>query len=95
MSGVLLSAIDASIGNLDTTITNWNDASKHIVAKKSGAPIWILTIEVDYGDIYLFRASLKGLKSLVLTITAYDLNVDIREIAALDNLEAFSEEKFS
>jgi hypothetical protein len=30
----------------------------------------------------------------VLTITAYDLNVDLREIAALDNLEAFSEKAF-
>ena len=93
MSGALLSAIDASIGNLDITIANWNDSSKHIVAKEkrdtdNGY------IEVDYGDIYLFRASLKELKSMVLTITAYDLNVDIREIAALDNLEAFSENDF-
>jgi len=92
MSGALLSAIDASIGNLDTTISNWNDSSKHIVAKeKRGTDI---DIEVDYGDIYLFRASLKELKSMVLTITAYDLNVDIREIAALNNLEAFSERGF-
>jgi hypothetical protein len=92
MSGALLSVIDASIGNLDTTIANWNDSSKHIVAKeKRGTDI---DIEVDYGDIYLFRASLKELKSMVLTITAYDLNVDIREIAALDNLDAFSERGF-
>jgi hypothetical protein len=92
MSGALLSAIDASINNLNTTITNWNDANKHIVAKeKRGTD---MDIEVDYGDIYLFRASLKGLKSLVLTITAYDLSVDIREIAALDNSEAFSEKNF-
>jgi hypothetical protein len=92
MSGELLSALDASIGNLDTTIATWNDTSKHIVAKeKRGTDI---DIEVDYGDIYLFRASLMELKSMVLTITAYDLNVDIREIAALDNLEAFSEKDF-
>lgn len=92
MSGTLLSAIDASINNLNTTITNWSDASKHIVAKaKRGTD---MDIEVDYGDIYLFRASLKGLKSLVLTITAYDLNVDIREIAAQDNSGTFSEKNF-
>ena len=92
MSGTLLSAIDASINNLNTTIANWNDSSKHIVAKeKRGSDV---DIEVDYGDIYLFRAGLKGLKSLVLTITAYDLNVDIREIAAQDNSDAFSEKKF-
>jgi hypothetical protein len=92
MSGALLSAINASINNLTTTITYWNDASKHIVAKeKRGSD---MDIEVDYGDIYLFRASLNGLKSLVLTITAYDLNIDIREIAALDNLEAFSKKNF-
>lgn len=92
MSGALLSAIDASIGNLDITIANWSDSSKHIVAKeKRGTD---MDIEVDYGDIYLFRASLKELKSLFLTITAYDLNIDIREIAALDNLEAFSEKDF-
>ena len=92
MSDALLSAIDASIANLNKTITIWNDAGKHIVAKeKRGTD---MDIEVDYGDIYLFRASLKGLKSLVLIITAYDQNVDIREIAALDNLEAFSEKNF-
>ena len=59
MFGALLSAIDASIGNLDITIGYWNDASKHIVAKeKRGTDI---DIEVDYGDIYLFRASLRSL----------------------------------
>jgi len=92
MSGTLLSAIDASIGNLDTTIANWNDSSKHIIAKEKRSTN--TDIEVDYGDIYLFRASLKELRSMVLIISAYDLNVDIREIAALDNLEAFSERDF-
>jgi hypothetical protein len=92
MSGALLSALDASIANLDTTIANWNDSSKHIVAKeKRGTDT---DIEVDYGDVYLFRATLKELKALVLIISAYDLNVDLREIAALDNLEAFSESDF-
>jgi len=92
MYGALLDAIDASIGNLDTAIANWNAIGKHIVEKeKRGTDI---DTEVDDGDIYLIRSSLKELKSQVLTITAYDLDVDIREVAALDNLEAFSESNF-
>jgi hypothetical protein len=92
MAGALLSAIDASIGNLDTTIAGWNDAGKHIVAQEKRNSD--SDLEIDLGDIYLFRAILKELKSLTLITSAYDLNVDLREMAALRNLEAISEGNF-
>jgi len=89
LSGALLNAVNESIANLDITINMWSDTDKHIVANAKTR--WDTDIEIDYGDIYLFRAGLKMLKSMVLAITAYDMNVDLREIAALKNLEAFSE----
>jgi hypothetical protein len=41
-----------------------------------------LNLEVDYGDVLLFRAGLKALKAAVLIATAYDLNVDPRWLVA-------------
>ena len=39
--------------------------------------------EVDEGDYYLFRAGLKAMKAVLLIITAYDLDMDVREVVAL------------
>jgi hypothetical protein len=84
----LLNAVDESISNLDVTLNTWTESSKHIapVANTNRD----LDLEIDYGDIVLFRASLKALKSLILIASAYDLDIDLREIAALENLEAFT-----
>jgi len=83
----LLNAVENSIANLDVTISNWNADSKHIaVIANTGRD---QDIEMDWGDAWLFRSFLKAFKSVILVVTAYDLDVDVREIAALDNLEAF------
>ena len=82
----ILNAVNESINNLDVTIGAWDENSKHIapVANTNRD----LDLEIDYGDIMLFRASLKAFKSLILITCAYDLDIDLREIAALENLEA-------
>jgi len=81
-----LNAVNASIANLDLTINNWNSSSKHIaLSANTGRDE---DIELDWGDAWLFRSFLKALKAIILVVAAYDLDVDLREIAALENLEA-------
>lgn len=87
LCGAFLTALNDSLSNLDTTITQWTDSDKHVVAKeKLGTD---KDIEFDYGDIYLFRAGLKAFKCLVSMISAYNLDIDVRELVALFNLEVF------
>jgi len=82
----LLNAVDASISDLDVTLGIWTATDKHIATvANTGRDS---DLEIDYGDILLFRACLKGLKSIILVASAYDLDIDLREIAALRNLEA-------
>jgi len=90
LAGPLLTALNASISNLDTTLSYWTD--KHIIPKATAGTDY--NIEVDNGDIYLFRAMLKFAKTVVLIVTSYDLDVDIREIAALINIDAFNSKDF-
>ena len=89
LSGQFMTAINASIANLDITANQWNDTSKHIILKENFGfdPEAIYDIEMDYGDIYLFRSVLTAMKALALIITAYDIDVDLREIAALSNMD--------
>ncbi len=87
----LLNAVEQSILNLNATISNWNEDSIHIAPiENTGRDT---DIEMDWGDAWLFRSFLKAAKSLILVATAYDLDVDLREIAALENLEAFRFDK--
>jgi len=47
-------------------------------------------LEVDYGDIALYRSALHALKSLILILDAYDLDVDIDDIVAEIENDDFS-----
>jgi len=88
LAGPLLAALNDSIANLDTTIADWSidpDTKKHIIA--ASLIDSEMDIEFDYGDVLLFRAGLKAAKSLVLIISAYDLNVSVRELVAFGNLD--------
>jgi len=87
-AGAVLDALNASIANLDTTLGTWTETSKHIVSKTK--TLDDLDLEWDYGDILLFRAGLKMAKAFVLTATAYDLDVDVREVIALGNIDALN-----
>ena len=86
MQNELLNAVNASIANLNVTIDNWSPVDKHIaVIANTGRD---QDIELDWGDAWIFRSFLKAFKSIILIITAYDLDVDLREMAAKENLEA-------
>ncbi len=81
----LIPAVNNSISNLDTAVTNWTSTDKYIIPQA-----YLETdadIEFDYGDLLLLRAGLKGLKSCLLMIAAYDLDVSVREIIALANAD--------
>ena len=102
IGGPLLTALNASIADMDEVLyyvelanreTNpvTVDTSEVINAQDidpAGADD--PDIEIDEGDYYLFRAGLKAAKAFALIVSAYDLDVDIREIVALFNLEAFN-----
>ena len=91
-AGPVLAAVNASVSNLDAAISGWNNASKYIISKtKLGSDH---DLELDFGDLYLLRAILKMVKSLILTATAYDANVDVREIVALINVDQFKAQDF-
>lgn len=42
-------------------------------------------IEVDYGDVIVLKSALYMLKSSILIATAYDLNINLRELLVLGN----------
>jgi len=86
LAGPLLTTINASIADFDSTINNWTTPWKHVIPADKFDPG--LGLEFDEGDIYLFRAGLKFMKAFILIITAYNLDVDTREIFALGNLDA-------
>ncbi len=103
IAGPLLDALNASIQNMDEVLYYCGiadqfglDTSEIITAEEidPDADPSDPDIEIDEGDYYLFRAGLKTMKAFVLIITAYDLNVDIREIVALGNLDAFNVKNF-
>lgn len=83
-----ITTLTGSIANLDTAVSNWTPADKHIIPQT-----YLLTdadIEFDYGDLLLLRAWLKGIKSTLLFISAYDLDVNVREVIALSNADMFN-----
>jgi len=85
LAGPLLTAINDSIVNLDITIANWSSSDKHII--DASLIDSEMDIEFDYGDVLLLRAALKAAKSLVLIVSAYDLDVSVRELVAFGNLD--------
>ena len=99
IEGPLLTALNASIADMDEVLYYCGiadqfdiDTSEVINAQDIDPEAGVddPDIEIDEGDYYLFRAGLKAAKAFALTVSAYDLNVDIREIVALLNLEAFN-----
>jgi hypothetical protein len=82
----LLNAVDESISDVNVTLGIWTATDKHIApVANTGRD---MDLEIDYGDILLLSACLKALKSMILIASAYDIDIDLREIAALENLEA-------
>lgn len=88
LAGPFLAAVNASISDMDEAITLCGSGEgKEIIAKGLISATQPLNAELDAGDYYLFRASLKLLKIYVLMISAYNLDVDVSELAGLINAD--------
>jgi len=98
MGGHFLNALNASILDMDEVLhyVELADRSSNSVEVDTREIIYKdeidsdAHIEVDSGDYYFFRAWLKAAKAFALIITAYDLDVDVREIVALANMDVLS-----
>jgi len=89
IGGPYLTALEASIADMDEVIYYCEKAesvglsTKEIILKEEIDSA--TNVEMDEGDYYLFRATLKAAKAFALIISAYDLNVSIQELVALFN----------
>ena len=78
LAGPFLDAINASLNNLASVTTQSFKIILPASELYTDSVAGDLDVEIDYGDILFLRAMLEGLRSLVLTISAYDFNVDVR-----------------
>ncbi|MGA1870038.1 MAG: right-handed parallel beta-helix repeat-containing protein [bacterium] len=81
------------INLINATLDNLNKITDTFMITLSETEIDDVPIEIDYGDILLFKSMLNALKSMTHIITAYNLDVNIRELAALANADNFSIER--
>ena len=66
----LIAEIDGALGNLGVIASSFKEIIPAIDINSD------VNLEIDFGDILLFRAGLKGLKAAILTATAYNLDLD-------------------
>ncbi len=93
LSGPVMNTLNASISDMDSVIALLGAGeTKEIISKVMINPEdpSQLNVEIDDGDYYLFRACLKGAKAAALAISAYNMSIDPREVAALINNSAFN-----
>ena len=82
LTGPFLTLLDAAIININVI----QDTSFKIILLASEIND-DNNVEVDYGDVLLFRSALYTLKSAILIVTAYNLDIDIRELLVLENAD--------
>ncbi len=82
-SGPFLAEIEGSLGNLAVP-----DAAFTVAL--SGADTGGDAFEIDYGDVLALRTLLLYLKTVIQLASAYDLDVDLREVLVLGNAGAFN-----
>ncbi len=92
MAGTLLDTVESSIADLTKTIEAWSETDKYIFPKERFQSD--LDIELDYGDALLARSMLQTFRFLLLFVTAYDLDVDLREFFAVGNTGFFHPGEF-
>jgi len=91
LAGPFLDAVNASIADLDTAISLCGTGKgTEIIAKNLISPTHDLDVEVDIGEYRLFRAGLKALKALALLVSAYNLDLNVQELAGLINSDALN-----
>lgn len=79
LAGPFVDLLDAALGNLERVGSSFKTT---LTAAETGMDH---DVEIDDGDVFLFKSALYALKSALLIISAYDLDVDLRELAALGN----------
>ena len=83
LAGPFVALLSDMLGNLDKVTDTFTTTLT--VAEIAGE-----AVEIDYGDVLLARAALSMAKSAILIVTAYNLEVDIRELIALGNANIFN-----
>jgi hypothetical protein len=84
----LITEIDGALGNLGVIADAFKEIIPAIDLNSS------TDLEIDYGDILLFRAVLKALKAAILTTTAYNLDFDPHVLATPINADVFNIKRF-
>jgi len=85
ISGPFLTLLDSTISNLDAVDDPFDIT---LFADETGME----DVEIDYGDVLVFKSSLYTLKAHALIASAYDQNVpsmDIRDMIAFNNADLF------
>jgi hypothetical protein len=78
----MISEIDGALANLAIiTDTNFKAIVPYLEINSD------LDLEIDYGDVLLFRAVLKTLKTLIFIATAYDMDLDPHFLVMVINSE--------
>ena len=79
LAGPFVTLLGAAIDNLGTI---GSDFITTLTAAETGDDY---ATEVDYGDVLLLKSALYMLKSTILIATAYDLDIDLRELIVFGN----------
>lgn len=84
LTGPFITTIDGAIANLDRLNSTFQI---FFTASETGVDG---TIEVDYGDVLLYKSALQFLKSALLFIGAYNMDVDSQDLASCFNADIFT-----
>jgi len=84
----LITEINGALGNLGVIA----DAFKEIIPAIDINSD--MNLEIDYGDILLYQAGLKALKTAILTATAYNLDLDPHVLVTPINADVFNIKRF-
>ncbi len=78
LQGPFITEIDGALANLEAVGSGF-------ALTLSAAETGDQQVEIDAGDILLFKSTLQLLKASLLIVTAYDLDIDLRELMVLGN----------
>ncbi|RZB30254.1 MAG: hypothetical protein SRB1_02534 [Desulfobacteraceae bacterium Eth-SRB1] len=87
LQSVIIPEIDGAIANLNNITSETFINGITLLTTETGE---LNDIEVDYGDVLLYKSLLYAAKALILIIDSYDLNADIDAIVAKINDDIFN-----
>lgn len=82
LTGDFLPLIDAAVGNLNA-ITSQSFTTTLTTAETGD----IFPLEIDYGDVLLLKSFLYTLKAFIQVLSAYDMDINLREAIILGNAD--------